>query len=183
MGLGPSGGLGGVGRRDGQGGMQAVVTLCVHMTKLAPDHERFRWATGGRVVQGEGTGALERDSRRPSQHCRPRRCLDKDGVYLPGVGGLLTNRGHWIAALLEGLPSETPPATRKRLAAALVALFGSDAVVWTTDKANLSRDEAIDLLAWMARALIAATLAEHCAPSASGLQLPTGELGRPGMLN
>jgi len=70
----------------------------------------------------------------------------------------LTNRGRWIGALLEGLPSDVPPAARERLAAALIPLFGSDAVVWTTDMAELARDEAIELLAWMARVLIAATV-------------------------
>jgi len=71
----------------------------------------------------------------------------------------LTNRGRWISALLEGLPSDVPPAARDRLATALIPLFGSDAVVWTTDMAQLPRDKAIELLAWMAQALIAATLA------------------------
>jgi len=70
----------------------------------------------------------------------------------------LTNRGRWIGALLEGLPSDVPPAARDRLAAALIPLFGSDAVVWTTDMAELPRHEAIELLAWMARVLIAATV-------------------------
>jgi hypothetical protein len=69
----------------------------------------------------------------------------------------LTNRGRWIAALLEGLPSEVPPTARERLAAALIPLFGADAVVWTTDMAELPRDQAIELLVWMAQALIAAT--------------------------
>lgn len=72
----------------------------------------------------------------------------------------LTNRGRWIDALLEGLPSDVPPAARDRLAAALVPLFGSDAVVWTTDMAQLPRDQAIELLAWMAQVLIAATLTD-----------------------
>ena len=70
----------------------------------------------------------------------------------------LTNRGRWIGALLEGLPRDVPPAARERLAAALIPLFGSDAVVWTTDMAELPRDEAIELLAWMAKVLIAATV-------------------------
>lgn len=70
----------------------------------------------------------------------------------------LTNRDRWISALLQALPSDVPPAARDRLAAALIPLFGSDAVVWTTDMAQLPRDQAIDLLAWMAQALIAATL-------------------------
>ena len=53
---------------------------------------------------------------------------------------------------------DVPPAARDRLAAALIPLFGSDAVVWTTDIAQLPRDQAIELLAWMAQALTAATL-------------------------
>jgi AcrR family transcriptional regulator len=71
----------------------------------------------------------------------------------------LTNRGRWIAALLQGLPADVPPAARERLAAALIPLFGSDAVVWTSDIAQLPREQAIDLLAWMAQALISATVA------------------------
>lgn len=49
----------------------------------------------------------------------------------------LTNHQRWISALLEGLPADVPPAARDRLAAALIPLFGSDAVVWTTDMAQL----------------------------------------------
>jgi AcrR family transcriptional regulator len=71
----------------------------------------------------------------------------------------LTNRGRWIAALLEKLPSDVPPDARNRLAKALVPLFGSDAIVWTTDMAELPREQAIDLLAWMAQVLVKATLA------------------------
>jgi len=71
----------------------------------------------------------------------------------------LTNRGRWINSLLEGLPSDVPPSARERLAAALIPLFGADAIVWTTDMAELPRDQAIELLVWMAQALIAATLA------------------------
>jgi AcrR family transcriptional regulator len=71
----------------------------------------------------------------------------------------LTNRGRWIAALLEGLPTDVPPHARDRLASALVPLFGSDAIVWTTDIVGLPRDQAIDLLAWMAQVLVKATLA------------------------
>lgn len=93
----------------------------------------------------------------------------------------LTNRGRWIAALLEGLPSEVQPAARERLAAALIPLFGSDAVVWTTDMAQLSRDQAIELLVWMAQALIAATCqaAEDQTTSLRGLQRPESGSPRP----
>lgn len=71
----------------------------------------------------------------------------------------LTNRVRWIAALLEGLPSDVPQPARERLASALIPLFGSDAIVWTTDMAGLSREQAIDLIAWMAQVLVRATVA------------------------
>ncbi len=71
----------------------------------------------------------------------------------------LTSRDLWVADLLESLPPEVPPAARDRLAKALVPLFGADAIVWTTDIAELSREEATELLAWMAQALVKATLA------------------------
>lgn len=70
----------------------------------------------------------------------------------------MTNRDRWINSLLQSLPDEVPTPARDRLASALIPLFGSDAIVWTTDMAELSRDQAVDLLVWMARALIAATL-------------------------
>jgi AcrR family transcriptional regulator len=85
--------------------------------------------------------SLERDT----EHAKPRREL--------------TNRGRWIEALLERMPSDVPQHARDRLANSLIPLFGSDAVVWTTDMADLPRDQAVELLAWMAQALVKATLA------------------------
>jgi AcrR family transcriptional regulator len=69
-----------------------------------------------------------------------------------------TNRDTWIANLLDGLPDHVSQAARDRLAVALVPLFGSDAVVWSTDIAQVDRDTAIDIMAWMAATLVQATL-------------------------
>ncbi len=69
-----------------------------------------------------------------------------------------TNRDTWIATLLEQLPKHVPQAARDRLAVALVPLFGADAVVWSTDIAELDRDTALDVMAWMAASLVQATL-------------------------
>lgn len=69
-----------------------------------------------------------------------------------------TNRDTWIATLLEGLPAHVSQAARHRLAVALVPLFGADAVVWSTDIAQVDRDAAVDVMAWMAAALVQATL-------------------------
>ena len=81
----------------------------------------------------------------------------------------LTRRGRmqrdrWIDELLSGLPAEVPAAARSRLRAALMPLFGADAVVWTRDVADLSVSDAVDVLAWMARTMITAVLAETQAP-------------------
>jgi AcrR family transcriptional regulator len=75
-------------------------------------------------------------------------------------------RDRWIDELLSGLPSDVPPATRSHLRAALMPLFGADAVVWTRDVADLSVPDAVDVLAWMARTLVTATLAESQNPPA-----------------
>jgi AcrR family transcriptional regulator len=69
-----------------------------------------------------------------------------------------TNRDKWIATLLEGLPAQVSPAARERLAIALVPLFGADAVVWSTDIAHVDRETALDVMAWMASALVRATV-------------------------
>jgi AcrR family transcriptional regulator len=71
-----------------------------------------------------------------------------------------TNRDTWIATLLDGLPDHVPPQARDRLSVALTPLFGADAVVWSTDIAGADRETALDVMAWMAAALVQATLDE-----------------------
>lgn len=69
-----------------------------------------------------------------------------------------TNRDTWIADLLDGLPAHVSQAARDRLAVALVPLFGADAVVWSTDIAQVDQDTAVDVMAWIAATLVRATL-------------------------
>lgn len=70
-------------------------------------------------------------------------------------------RSQWIEdSLLRYLPGYATNDQRRRLSSALIPLFGSDMVVWTADAAELSRDEALDVIAWIARSLVEATLAE-----------------------
>jgi AcrR family transcriptional regulator len=71
-----------------------------------------------------------------------------------------TNRGTWIASLLEGLPDHVPQEARDRLSIAFTPLFGADAVIWSTDIAGVDRGTALDVMAWMAAALVHATLSE-----------------------
>jgi AcrR family transcriptional regulator len=68
-------------------------------------------------------------------------------------------RSQWIEeGLLKHLPDTITAERRARLAAALTPLFGSDAVVWTQDAAELDQEQALDLMAWIARTLVEATI-------------------------
>lgn len=69
-----------------------------------------------------------------------------------------TNRDTWIATLLQGLPEHVSDTAREQLAVALVPLFGADAVVWSTDIAQVDRETALDVMAWMAATLVRATI-------------------------
>jgi AcrR family transcriptional regulator len=71
-----------------------------------------------------------------------------------------TNRDRWIATLLEGLPAHVSQDARDRLSVALIPLFGADAVIWSTDIAQIDHETALDVMAWMAAALVQATLDE-----------------------
>jgi hypothetical protein len=71
-----------------------------------------------------------------------------------------TNRDRWIATLLEGLPAHVSQDARDRLSVALIPLFGADAVIWSTDIAQIDHETALDVMAWMAAVLVQATLDE-----------------------
>jgi AcrR family transcriptional regulator len=67
-------------------------------------------------------------------------------------------RRGYIATLLE--PLDLPSAVNERLAAALTLLFGIDPIVALTDNSDIEREQIPDVLAWTARALVEAALAE-----------------------
>src|SRR5215472_6747659 len=69
-------------------------------------------------------------------------------------------RTRWIDGLLADLPDGVEQDTRRRLAAALLPLFGADAIVWTADVAGLDRETALDVLPWIASTLVRAVLDE-----------------------
>jgi AcrR family transcriptional regulator len=69
-------------------------------------------------------------------------------------------RQTWIDTALTNLPATVTREQRRRLTAALLPLFGADAVVWTSDVAGLQRKQAVDQLAWTARTLVQAVIDE-----------------------
>jgi AcrR family transcriptional regulator len=66
----------------------------------------------------------------------------------------------WIEDALAPLRGGIPDGELRRLALAIRATFGIEALIWLTDIAGLSREEAIDLMRSSALALLDAALAD-----------------------
>ena len=67
----------------------------------------------------------------------------------------------WIGEALAPLQGELPPSSLRRLALAIRSACGIEALVWLTDVAGLSREEAAELMRWSALALLRTALAEN----------------------
>jgi AcrR family transcriptional regulator len=66
----------------------------------------------------------------------------------------------WLKDALEPLRGQLSEQAIERLVYAIRASVGIESLIWLCDVANLSRDEAKDLMMWSARALLRSTLAE-----------------------
>jgi AcrR family transcriptional regulator len=66
----------------------------------------------------------------------------------------------WVGEALEPLRGRLPEAELERLVLAIAATVGIDALVWLTDLAGLSREQAVATMRWSASALLRAALAD-----------------------
>jgi AcrR family transcriptional regulator len=66
----------------------------------------------------------------------------------------------WIETALCPLQAQLVPSQLRRLVLAIRAACGIEALVWLTDVAGLSRDEAAKLMRWSAQGLLRAALVE-----------------------
>ncbi len=66
----------------------------------------------------------------------------------------------WVAEALAPLRGQLPEPRLQRLVHAVAAAVGIDALVWLTDIAGLSREEAVEVMRWSARALLQAELGD-----------------------
>jgi len=66
----------------------------------------------------------------------------------------------WVADALAPLKGELSEPELERLTHAVAATLGIEALVWLTDVAGLSHDEATAVMRWSARALLQSALAE-----------------------
>ena len=64
----------------------------------------------------------------------------------------------WVAEALAPLQGRLPDPELHRLVHAIAAAVGIDSLVWLTDVAGLSRDQAVENMRWSARALLQAAL-------------------------
>jgi AcrR family transcriptional regulator len=62
----------------------------------------------------------------------------------------------WIGEALEPLRARLPEPELNRLVRAIAAAVGIDSLVWLTDVAGLSRQQAVEEMRWSARALLQA---------------------------
>ena len=100
-------------------------------------------------------------STEPQQRTMLRLSLDPDRA-----GPLLLRQGRairWIGEALEPCRDRLSDAERRRLVLAIRSAIGIEALVWLTDVAGLSRDEAVDLMRWSASALLRSALVRDAA--------------------
>ena len=69
----------------------------------------------------------------------------------------------WIEEALAPLRGRMPEPELRRLVLAIRCAVGIEPLVWLTDVAGLSREEASDVMRWSASALLQAALAEQAA--------------------
>ncbi len=81
-----------------------------------------------------------------------------------GMDDLPLRRGRaigWIEDALAPLRTEMPEADLRRLVLAIRSAVGIEALVWLTDIAGLSREEAAELMRWSAQALFRSAVAQN----------------------
>jgi AcrR family transcriptional regulator len=84
---------------------------------------------------------------------------------------LLLRKGRaigWIEEALAPLRDRLPPSTLRRLVLAIRTVCGIEALVWLTDVAGLSREQAAEQMRWSALALLRAALEDDEADSSPG---------------
>jgi AcrR family transcriptional regulator len=83
--------------------------------------------------------------------------------HVPGEGDLALRQGRrirWVEDALRPIRKQLGPRTHRRLVRAIAAAIGVEVLVWMTDVAKMSRDEAVATMRWSALALLRATIDE-----------------------
>lgn len=99
----------------------------------------------------------------PQQRTMLRLSLEADPVERSQLPLRQGRAVKWIEEALAPLRPEMSASELHRLAVAIRSATGIEALVWLTDVAGLSRDDATNLMRWSARALVDAALADGLA--------------------
>lgn len=70
----------------------------------------------------------------------------------------------WVTDALAPLRGQLPDPEFERLVYAIAAAVGIDALVWLTDIAELSREQAVEVMRWSTRALLNGALSDGAGP-------------------
>lgn len=128
--------------------------------------ERF-WCPGDDPVEGMGRAAAELNQLligdEVGLHVMERSFMTVWLESEPHEPQRPGRRLNYIDPIVDSLKDELPPAARKRLRQALVAVIGTEALIALRDVGRASADEALDAAAWAARALVRQALAEAAA--------------------
>ena len=84
--------------------------------------------------------------------------------HRPGEGDLALRQGRrirWVEDALAPVRQKLGPRRFRRLVRAIAASIGIEVLVWMTDVARMSRDEAVAVMRWSALALLRAALDER----------------------
>ena len=96
----------------------------------------------------------------PEVRTQLRLALDPEA---PDRGQLLLRRGRritWIQEALAPLRGQLPNDELQRLVHAIGAVVGIEALVWLTETAGLSRQQAVEVMRWSAHALLRTAVAD-----------------------
>jgi AcrR family transcriptional regulator len=97
----------------------------------------------------------------PELRAQLRLSLEPDGGERPELPFRTGRAIAWIEEALAPLRGRIPEPELRRLVLAIRSAIGIEALVWLTDIAGLSREQAADLMRWSARALLQSTLAQQ----------------------
>jgi AcrR family transcriptional regulator len=109
------------------------------------------------VLEGITRQVLEHE---PLLRAMLRLSLEPRGATAEDLPFRAGRRITWVADALEPLRGELSEPELERLVVAIASAVGIDALVWLTDVARLSRDDAVELMCWSARALLRAARAK-----------------------
>jgi AcrR family transcriptional regulator len=102
----------------------------------------------------------------PELRTQLRLALDPDGADRGQLPLRQGRRIGWIEEALAPLGGQLPEPELRRLVHAIGATVGIEALVWLTDIAGLSRQQAVEVMRWSARTLLRAALADADASAA-----------------